>query len=250
MAKKTKKPPTKADGVIVHCSFDQIVKLADLTPNPDNPNEHPQEQIELLSEMIKGSGWRDRITVSTRSGMIVKGHGRYLAAVHAGLKSAPVDFQDYKNADFEWADLVGDNKIAELSILDEDAAAELTKDLDDGFNINLFGFGDIEKIIEGGGGEELTKRLDAEMEVTQENENLAEEIKKNIMGKLEAIIDKNPKEMENAKAVILSSAKNCNDYFILADPNLKDFISELKRYSKNKVKSPLEKVLKNHYSMQ
>lgn len=245
-----KKKQTKIDGIKIHCSFHKIVKLADLKPNPDNPNTHPQEQIDLLAEMIKGNGWRERITVSNRSGLIVKGHGRYLAAIKAGLSKAPVDFQDYENEGFEWADLVGDNKIAELSIFDEDAITELTKNLDDGFNINLFGFGDIEEIIESGGGEELSKRLDSEMEADQKQEDLAEEIKKSIIGKLEAIIDKNPKKIKNAQAVIVSSAKNCNDYFILADPELKDFISELKRYSKNKVKSPLEKVLKHHYSMQ
>ena len=70
-----------------------------------------------------------------------------------------------------------------------------------------------------------------------------------IAGKLDAIAEKNPAELNNAQAVILSSAKNCNDYFILADPELKDFISELKRYAKNKVGSPLGEVLKSHYSM-
>jgi hypothetical protein len=244
-----RKKQIKADGVPVHCSFDEIVKLVDLQPNPDNPNSHPDEQIELLAKMIKGNGWRERITVSNQSGFIVKGHGRLLAAIRAGLKKAPVDFQDYKTVDHEWADLVGDNKIAELSVFDEDAIINLTKNLNNGFDLNLFGFGDIDKIIETGGGDELIKRLEAETETEQDIKDFAEEVKNNITSKLEAIINRNPAEMKNAQAVIISSVKNCNDYFILADPNLKDFIIELKRYSKNKVKSPLEKVLKRHYSM-
>lgn len=244
-----KKKQIKIGRVAVHCSFDEIVTLKDLKPNPDNPNRHTDEQIELLAEMIKGNGWRDRITVSNQSGLIVKGHGRYMAAIKAGLKKAPVDYQDYKSEDLERADLIGDNKIAEFSFFDEKAVSDLIENLDTDFDMHLFGFGDIEKIIESGGGEELSKRLDSEIEVKQQKEDLAEEIKNNIMAKIETIIDKNPKEIENAQAVILSSAKNCNDYFILADPNLRDFILELKRYSKNKVKSPLEKVLKYHYSM-
>lgn len=243
------KKQSKINGIKIHCSFDKVVKLADLKPNPDNPNVHPDEQIRLLAEMIKGNGWRERITVSNQSGMIVKGHGRYLAAIKAGFKKAPVDFQDYESEDKERADLIGDNKISELSFLDDEAVSNLIERLDINFDKRLLGFGNIDQMIEDGDGEELSKRLDAEMEFKQNEEDLAEEIKTHIIEKLEAVINKNPKEVKNAQAVIISSAKNCNDYFILADPNLKDFILELKRYSKNKEKSPLEKILKSHYSM-
>ena len=128
------KKQIKIQGVPIHCSFDEIVKIADLKPNPENPNIHPDEQIILLAEMIRGNGWRDRITVSNQSGMIVKGHGRYLAAIKAGLKKAPVDFQDYDSEDHERADMVGDNKIAELSFLDEKAILNLTENM----NLGVF----------------------------------------------------------------------------------------------------------------
>jgi hypothetical protein len=44
--------------------------------NPRNPNVHPERQIELLAKIISAQGWRAPITVSTRSGFVVRGHGR------------------------------------------------------------------------------------------------------------------------------------------------------------------------------
>jgi predicted ATPase len=135
-----KRAVKKIDGIPCYCSHDAVVAIKDLRPNPDNPNTHPDEQIEILSEMIKNNGWRDRITVSNRSGMIVKGHGRYMAAIRAGLRKTPVDYQDYATEADEVADLVGDNKISEFSIIDEDAAKTLLKNLDVNFDLRLAGF--------------------------------------------------------------------------------------------------------------
>ena len=73
-------PKAYADGVPVFCAHDAIVPLKDLRPNPKNPNQHPPEQIKLLSSIIRATGWRGPITVSKRSGYIVKGHGRMMAA--------------------------------------------------------------------------------------------------------------------------------------------------------------------------
>ena len=42
-------PKAYADGVPVFCAHDAIVPLKDLRPNPKNPNQHPPEQIKLLS---------------------------------------------------------------------------------------------------------------------------------------------------------------------------------------------------------
>ena len=130
-----------ADGIRVYCSHDKIVNIDELKPNPKNPNQHPDEQIELLSKIILQNGWRDRITVSNLSGLIVKGHGRYMAAIGAGLSEVPVDYQDYEDAAAEYADLIADNKIAELSEVDDDAASELLLSLDDvDFDVELAGY--------------------------------------------------------------------------------------------------------------
>ena len=76
----TAQPKAYAAGVPVFCAHDAIVSLKDLQPNPKNPNQHPSEQIKLLASIIRATGWRGPITVSKRSGYIVKGHGRMMAA--------------------------------------------------------------------------------------------------------------------------------------------------------------------------
>lgn len=116
----------------VYCSFDKEVPIRELKPNPQNPNKHPQEQIELLGEIIKKNGWRAPITVSTLSGFIVKGHGRLMAAELLGCETVPVDFQDYENESLELADLMADNRIAELSYTDKRKLLNLFETFDTG----------------------------------------------------------------------------------------------------------------------
>lgn len=133
-----------AGGVPVFCKFSEIVNVAELKPNPKNPNTHPQNQIELLSKIIMANGWRERIIVSNLSGMIVKGHGRYKAAIKAGLNEVPVEYQDYENREAEIKDLIADNKIAELSEVDDEVAADLMRSLDNFtpyLSTDLSGFG-------------------------------------------------------------------------------------------------------------
>lgn len=96
-------------GIPVYCAYDEMVEIDKLIPNPRNPNKHPKKQIELLAKIIKNQGWKVPITVSTRSGFIVRGHGRYEAAKLLELDKVPVDYQDYRNEAEEWADLIADN---------------------------------------------------------------------------------------------------------------------------------------------
>ena len=124
-AENLQEPRAWADGIPVYCSHDAIVAVADLIPNPDNPNRHPAEQVKKLGAVIRGNGWRQPITVSTLSGMIVKGHGRLLAAELEELKEAPVDYQNYESEAAELADLWADNYIAELAETDQELAAKL-----------------------------------------------------------------------------------------------------------------------------
>lgn len=130
-------------GVPVHCAYNELADITTLVPNPRNPNQHPQKQIELLAKIIKSQGWRAPITVSSRSGFVVRGHGRLLAAQWLGLGQAPVDRQDYATEVEEWADLIADNRIAELSQIDEELLASLLTEISTGdFDSNLTGFSD------------------------------------------------------------------------------------------------------------
>lgn len=125
-------PKAHADGCPVFCAHDKIVPIKDLRENPLNPNKHPDDQIRALAAIIKAAGWRQPITVSKRSGLIVKGHGRLMAAKHAKLKEAPVDYQNYANEEEELADLMADNRIAELAEIDSVKLAEAFEAVDTG----------------------------------------------------------------------------------------------------------------------
>ena len=118
-----------ADGVEVWCSFDKLVPVGDLKPNPRNPNTHPARQVELLAKNIRYFGWRHPITVSRLSGCIVAGHGRLAAAKALGMQIVPVDYQGFANENDEMAVLVADNRLAELATTDLNTLESVIKDL-------------------------------------------------------------------------------------------------------------------------
>lgn len=139
------KPRTHADGIPVYCAYDEIVSVDQLRPNPKNPNKHPQDQIEKLGKIIRGNGWRNLITVSTRSGLIVKGHGRLLTAQLEELKEVPVEYQNYESEEAELADLTADNRIAELAEMDSKMLADIFADIDTGaIDFELSGYSEEE----------------------------------------------------------------------------------------------------------
>ena len=123
---------TQAGGIPVFCAFDKLMNPKDLVGNPRNPNQHPKEQIELLAHIIQSQGWRAPITVSNQSGYVVRGHGRLAAALHFGAETVPVDYQNYTNEAEEWADLIADNRLSELSDIDNTKIADLIADMDTG----------------------------------------------------------------------------------------------------------------------
>jgi ParB-like chromosome segregation protein Spo0J len=125
----TSKPTIKASDIPVYCSHDKLVDVVSLVPNPRNPNTHPDKQIALLAKIIRAQGWRNPIVVSTRSGFITKGHGRLQAAQLLQVELVPVDYQDYATEAAEWADMLADNRIAELAENDSGLLAGVLDDL-------------------------------------------------------------------------------------------------------------------------
>ena len=124
----------------IYCAHTDVVATDSLIENPRNPNRHPEDQIIALAKIIRHQGWRNPIVVSRRSGFVVKGHGRLLAARMLGLEEVPVDYQDYENEAAEWADMVADNKIAELSNMDEEELNAIIRELDGQIDLELTGF--------------------------------------------------------------------------------------------------------------
>ena len=151
--KQEKAPPAKlhyntqaepramtVDGVPVFCSHDALISIEAAVPNPRNPNQHSDRQVVLLGNIIQATGWRQPITISRRSGFVVKGHGRLLAARRKGWTQVPVDYQEYASEAEEWSDLIADNRLAELSRIDDALLAALIGDLGDDVPLELTGF--------------------------------------------------------------------------------------------------------------
>lgn len=136
----SKPRPILAAGIPVLCAHSGQAHTADLVPNPRNPKRHPRRQLEVYAKVIRESGWRRPIVVSRRSGLIVKGHGAYEAARDVlQVDVVPVDFQDYPSDEAELADLLADNKLAELAESDDAALADLLGDLTGKIDLELAG---------------------------------------------------------------------------------------------------------------
>ena len=125
----------------IHCSHTEMRDPATLVEHPRNYNTHPSEQIRLLAKIIQHQGWRNPITVSKRSGFVIKGHGRLAAAVLLKADKVPIDIQEYKDEASEVADMIADNRIAELSEADNDSLKSLLTDaVFEGYDKELTGF--------------------------------------------------------------------------------------------------------------
>lgn len=158
--KTTAEPKAMAGNIPVFCAYDELVPIEKVIGNPKNPNHHPDNQIDLLAKIIEAQGWRAPITVSKRSGFIVKGHGRLQAALKIGTELVPIDYQDYANESEEYADLIADNRIAELAEINTTEIADLITEMDVGeIPIELTGYtsDDIENIISAITGEDDTE---------------------------------------------------------------------------------------------
>jgi ParB-like chromosome segregation protein Spo0J len=132
-------------GIPVYCRYDEAVEIEKVTGHPRNPNRHGDEQIALLAKIIQNSGWRNPICVSNRSGFVIKGHARLMAARVLGVTHVPVEYQDYDTEAAEYQDMIADNRIAELAERDMGIIKELLEELEKGANdMDLTGYAEAE----------------------------------------------------------------------------------------------------------
>jgi len=89
------------------------VALATLVPNPRNPRQHPEEQLDRLAASVKRFGQTRPVLVRRANGMIIAGHGVTEACRRAGLTEIDVLRWD---VDQETADafMLGDNRLGQL----------------------------------------------------------------------------------------------------------------------------------------
>lgn len=130
----------KDSPVAIKCAYTDLVPIAELKPHPKNPNKHPAKQIALLARMMRRVGVRAPVVVSNLSGYITKGHGRFEACQALKMAEVPVDYQDYASEDEEIADMMADNRLAELSELDLQTAWKNIGNIADEFKMEDLGF--------------------------------------------------------------------------------------------------------------
>ena len=127
------------DEIKIHCKFDEMINPNKLKNHPKNRNKHPQAQIDRLAELYKYHGIRHPIIVSKKTGFVVAGHGRKLAAIRAGLKEYPAVYQDFVSDESEYAFIQADNAIALWSELDFAGINADMGDLGPDFNLDMLG---------------------------------------------------------------------------------------------------------------
>lgn len=159
-----------ADGIEVWCSYDKLVGVDDILPNPKNPNTHPASQVSLLAQNIRYHGWRHPITISKLSGFIVSGHGRWEAAKELGVSIVPVEYQDFTSEDNELAVLVGDNRLAELSSIDLNSLQDIVEGFEkNDFDTILAGYekADLEALLSGNSDDSPEDENEKELDPSQ-----------------------------------------------------------------------------------
>ena len=107
---------------------------AELLPYERNQKDHSDAQVEQIAVSLRRFGWRQPIVVDGR-GVIVIGHGRWLAARKLGLDTVPV---------VDAADLTAD-EIRELRIIDNKLNESPWNDFlaEDLQELTFDGFGDL-----------------------------------------------------------------------------------------------------------
>jgi len=112
-----------------------------IIPYENNPRAHPKKQIALLARLMKKYGVDQPIVVDEKN-IILKGHGRLLAAMEAGFKTFPVVTRLGLNDDEKIALRIADNQVQLLSDWDDELLKQEIGKLDANFERELLGFKD------------------------------------------------------------------------------------------------------------
>lgn len=95
-----------------------IVSPDKLIHHPKNMNQHSDEQIDRLIDLINYQGFRNPLVVQKGTNLVVAGNGRLMAARKMGLTEVPVTYQEFESEAQLYAYMVSDNAIAAWSKLD------------------------------------------------------------------------------------------------------------------------------------
>lgn len=124
----------------INCEYTKLVPIEEIKPNLKNNNKHSEEQYKRLAKNMLNLGIRHPITVSRLSGLIVFGHARYEAFKILGLKEVPIEYQDFKDDQEEYAAMTADNALqADWAEIDLSKINLEIPNFDPSFDIELLG---------------------------------------------------------------------------------------------------------------
>lgn len=118
--------------------------VGNLIPYELNAKKHEKDQVTRIAEEIRRHGFDQPIVVD-KDGVIIKGHGRRLAAISLGMEKVPVLVRHDLTPDQVKAARLGDNRVA-ISDIDPDllraSLAEIEEDLTGVFDAKELDFMD------------------------------------------------------------------------------------------------------------
>lgn len=126
----------------------RVVPVGDIQLNENNRNSHPQDQIDHLVKQFSYQGFRSPLIVSNRSGKLVCGHGRYLAAKQSGMTELPVIYQDFDSDEAEYAFGIAENSTQSWSALDIGEIHSDALELGPDFDLDMLGIKDFSLVSE------------------------------------------------------------------------------------------------------
>lgn len=110
-----------------------------LIPYEKNAKIHDPAQVMKIAAAIKEFGWDQPIVVDAE-GVVIKGHGRRLAAIELGMKKVPVLVRDDLTPDQVKAARISDNRVAQGDVDFELLQGEISELNDIEFNMESLGF--------------------------------------------------------------------------------------------------------------
>jgi DNA modification methylase len=122
----------------------EYLDATDITPFARNSRTHSDEQVAQVAASIKEFGWTNPILIDETS-TIIAGHGRLMAAQRLGLSEVPTIRLEGLTDAQKRAYVIADNKLALNAGWDEEMLAiEIGDLLEQGFDLDLTGFGEDE----------------------------------------------------------------------------------------------------------
>lgn len=115
-----------------------------LIPYARNARTHSAAQVAQIAASVREFGWTNPLLVA-QDGTVIAGHGRLLAARKLGMVEVPCIMLDHLTETQRRALVLADNRLAlSAGWDDETLAIELLALRDDGFEIPVLGFDDVE----------------------------------------------------------------------------------------------------------